>query len=106
MTDGNLNLGGWAIDDIEIPGKPLDDAESDNGWTTSGFVRSTNVVAQRFMVQVLRFGDHPTVDRRLIDNGQLALDLDQTSDRRILAVTGFAVRTTQPTDFTVTAESR
>ena len=46
------------------------------------------------------------MDRRLIDNGQLTLDLDQTSDRRILAVTGFAVRTTQPTDFTVTAESR
>jgi immune inhibitor A len=108
VTDGNLNLGGWAIDDIEITGQALDDTESDNGWTASGFIRSTNLVAQRFMVQVLRFGDRPTVERHTVDNGLLTLDLDTSGDRRVplLAVTGFAVRTTQPTNFTLTAEAR
>ena len=108
VTDGNLNLGGFAIDDIEIPGRAVDEAESDNGWNASGFVRSTNVVAQRFIVQVLRFADRPTVERRTVDNGQLTLEIDSTADRRppLLAVTGLAVRTTQPAAFTVSAEAR
>jgi bacillopeptidase F (M6 metalloprotease family) len=108
VTDGNLNLGGFALDDIQISGQALDDSESDNGWTASGFVRSTNLVSQRYAVQVLRFGDRPTVDRHAVDNGQLTLDLDTSGDRRapVLAVTGFAVRTTQPVSFSVSAESR
>jgi immune inhibitor A len=108
VTDGNLNLGGLAIDDIEITGLPLDDAEADNGWTVSGFVRSTNVVSQRFIVQVLRFGDRATVDRHVVDNGQLALDLDTSGDRRppLLAVTGLAVRTTQSAPFTLFVDPR
>ena len=106
VTDGNLNLGGWALDDIEIPGQPIDEAESDNGWTTSGFLRSTNIVSQRYTVQVLTFGDQPAVERHAVDSGKLTIDLDTTGARRLLAVTGFAVRTTQPTNFTVTAEAR
>jgi hypothetical protein len=109
VTDGNLNLGGFAIDDIEIPGAAVDEAEADNGWTASGFVRSTNLVSQRFVVQVLRFGgDRPSVARHLVENGQLSFDLDASSDRRppLLAVTGFAVRTTQPVTFNVSVESR
>ena len=108
VTDGNLNLGGLAIDDIEITGLPADDAESDNGWIASGFVRSTNIVSQRFIVQVLRFGDRTTVERHFVDNGQLTLDLDSSGDRRppLLAVTGLAVRTTQPAPFTVIVEQR
>ena len=107
VTDGNLNFGGFAVDDIEIPGVPLDEAETDNGWTTSGFIRSTNIVSQRFLLQVLHFGDRGTVERRAVDNGDVTLDLDTTGDRRtLLAVTGFAVRSTEPVAFTVGAETR
>ena len=108
VTDGNLNFGGFAVDDIEIPGLPLDEAETDNGWTTSGFIRSTNLVSQRFTLQVLHFtGDRPTVERRTVDNGDLTFDVDTTGDRRaLLAVTGFAVRTTEPVAFSVNAETR
>jgi immune inhibitor A len=107
ITDGNLNFGGFAIDDIEITGMPLDDTESDNAWTPSGFVRSTNLVSQRFVVQVLHFGNRATVERHTVENGRITLDLDTSGDRRaLLAVTGFAVRTTEPVAFTVTAESR
>src|SRR5207247_5446779 len=91
-----------------IPGQAVDDTESDNGWVSSGFVRSTNLVGQRFVVQVLRFGDRQTVERHAVENGQLTLDIDTSADRRppLLAVTGFAVRTTQPTNFTLSAEAR
>jgi immune inhibitor A len=109
VTDGALNLHGMAIDDIQVTGVLNDDAESDNGWKADGFVRSTNVVAQRFLVQVLRFtASGTTVDRRSIDAGTLDLDLDTSSDRRapLLAVIGFAVRTTQAVPFSVSAERR
>jgi hypothetical protein len=108
VTDGNLNFGGFAVDDIEIPGLPLDEAETDNGWTTSGFIRSTNLVSQRFAVQVLHFaGDRATVERRTVDSGDLTFDVDTSGDRRALfAVTGFAIRTTEPVAFSVSAESR
>jgi len=108
VTDGNLNFGGFAVDDIEIPGLPLDEAEADNGWITSGFIRSTNLVSQRFAVQVLHFaGDRATVERRTIDNGDLTFDVDTSGDRRaLLAVTGFAIRTTEPVAFSLNAETR
>ena len=108
VTDGNLNFGGFAIDDIQIPGAALDQAEADNGWATSGFIRSTNIVSQRFALQVLHFqGDRATVERRRVDNGQLTFDVDTSGDRRaLLAVTGFAVRTTEPVAFSVSAETR
>jgi hypothetical protein len=108
VTDGNLNFGGFAVDDIEITGFPIDEAETDNGWTTSGFIRSTNLVSQRFAVQVLHFGsDRATVERWSVDKGEITLDLDTAGDRRaLLAVTGFAVRTTEPVAFSVSAEKR
>ncbi|MEK6208383.1 MAG: hypothetical protein AABM32_12155 [Chloroflexota bacterium] len=108
VTDGNTNFGGFAVDDIEIPGLPVDEAEADNGWRTSGFIRSTNLVSQRFALQVLHFtGDRTTVERRTVENGELTFDVDTTGDRRaLLAVTGFAVRTTEPVAFSVSAETR
>jgi immune inhibitor A len=109
VTDGALNLHGMAIDDITITGVLNDDAESDNGWKAEGFVRSTNRVAQRFAVQLLRFTAAGTsVERRTVDAGTLDMDVDTSTDRRppLLAVTGFAVRTTQPVPFTVAVERR
>ncbi|HEV8669827.1 MAG TPA: hypothetical protein VGS01_03725 [Candidatus Limnocylindria bacterium] len=109
VTDGALSLHGLAVDDIAIPGVLNDDAESDNGWTADGFIRSTNVVAQRFVVQLLRFtASGTTVDRRSVDAGTLDLEVDTSSDRRapLLAVTGFAVRATEPVPFSVSAERR
>jgi immune inhibitor A len=108
VTDGNLNLGGFAVDDIEITGLPLDEAETDNGWTPSGFIRSTNLVSQRFALQVLHLGaDRATVERWAVDNGEISFDVDTTGDRRpLLSVTGFAVRTTEPVAFSVSVENR
>jgi hypothetical protein len=109
VTDGALNLHGFAIDDIAISGVLNDDAESDNGWKADGFVRSTNQVSQRFVVQLLRFtASGTTVDRRSVDAGTLDIDVDTSTDRRapLLAVTGFAVRTTEIVPFSVSVERR
>ncbi|HVR88741.1 MAG TPA: choice-of-anchor J domain-containing protein [Candidatus Limnocylindria bacterium] len=109
VTDGALNLNGLAIDDIAIPEIGYsDDAESDNGWTPSGFIRSTNVVKQRFVVQVIRFGATPTVERHFVADGLLELDVDGSTDRKppLLAVTGLAPRTTGPVAFTLRAVAK
>ena len=109
VTDGALSLHGFAVDDIQIPGVLVDDAEADNGWQADGFVRSTNLVAQRYLVQLLRFtASGATVDRRTVDNGSVVFDVDTSSDRKapLLAVTGVAVRTTQPVPFEVAVEKR
>jgi immune inhibitor A len=109
VTDGALSLHGFAVDDLAISGVLSDDAETDSGWKADGFVRSTNAVSQRFVVQLLRFtGSGTTVDRRSVDTGTLDLDVDTSSDRRapLLSVTGFAVRTTQPVPFSVSVEHR
>ena len=109
VTDGALNLHGMAIDDITITGGLNDDAENDNGWKADGFVRSTNVVSQRLVVQLLRFtGSGTSVERRTVDAATLDLDVDTSADRRppLLAVTGFAVRTTQSVPFSVSVERR
>ena len=109
VTDGALNFNGLAIDDIAIPEIGLsDDAEKDSGWTANGFVRSSNVVRQRYLVQVIRFGATPTVDTHVVDAGTLELDVDGSKDRKapILTVSGFAPRTTETAGFTVTASAK
>ena len=109
VTDGALNLNGWAIDDLAIPEIGwTDDAEGDRDWAASGFVRSTNLVRQRFLVQVIRFGATPTVERRIVEDGVLELDVDGSADRRppLVAVTGLAPRTTQTAPFELVTEAK
>ena len=109
VTDQALNLQSFAIDDIEIQGVLSDDVETDAGWTANGFVRSSNVVAQPFAVQLLRFtAAGATVERHIVDSGTLTLDVDTTGDQRppLLAVTGLAVRTTERATFEVAADRR
>ncbi len=106
VTDGALNLHGIAIDDLEIAEIGWrDDAEADGDWKANGFVRSTNVVKQRYVAQLIRFGPRATVERHQAPDGTLEITYDASGDRRapLLAVTAFAVRTTRPATFTLEA---
>ena len=110
VTDEGRALGGFALDDIELSSGFRDDAEAgDAGWSANGFVRSTNVVAERWVVQVIRFAaDRASVTRSVVTDGTLEFDLDASSDRRppLLAVTPFAVRSVEPVPFEVVVEAR
>ena len=104
VTDAALNFDGFALDDVSIPEIGFaDDGENDNGWTANGFIRSSNVVKQRYIVQVIRFGTVPTIERHVVEGGALEVDIDGSKDRKapILAVTAIAPRTTLTTSFTV-----
>lgn len=105
VTDPALNMYGFAVDDIEVPEIGYrDDAEADNGWDAKGFIRSTNTVAVRYVVQVLHFGARPTLERFVAQGGRLEIDVDATNDRGvapILAVTPLAARVTDAVTFDV-----
>lgn len=47
-TDVAVANPGFFVDDIAITGQPLDDAETDPGWTYDGFVRTGSVVTLSF----------------------------------------------------------
>ena len=109
VTDGALDFNGLAIDDIAIPEVGFsDDAEQDNGWVANGFIRSSNVVKQRYIVQVIRPGATPAVERHVVEDGVLELDVDGSKDRRapILAITAIAPRSTELASFTVSATAK
>ena len=51
ITDDGYNAGGIAVDDIAIPELGFtDDAESDAGWQSAGFVRVANELPQRYFL--------------------------------------------------------
>jgi len=47
-TDVAVANPGMFVDDIAVDGSPLDDAETDFGWTHNGFIRTGSIVSQSF----------------------------------------------------------
>lgn len=111
VTDGALNFNALAIDDVAIPEIGFtDDAEQDNGWIADGFIRSSNIVKQRYIVQVIRPGlsGPSAVERYVVEDGVLELDVDGSKDRRapLLSITAIAPRSTELASFSVSATAR
>ncbi len=62
VTDDAVNAPGLCVDDIQIRELGFsDDAENEHGWRAEGFVRSSNVIPQSFVVRLVRFDDETTV---------------------------------------------
>jgi immune inhibitor A len=47
-TDGATAGTGFGVDDIAITGLPVDDAETEPGWTYAGFIRTDGTIVQSF----------------------------------------------------------
>ena len=63
VSDDAINLDGACIDDVEVPEIGLfDDAETDGLWAAEGFVRTDNVLPQRFGVRIVIVGDNGVVN--------------------------------------------
>jgi len=100
VTDDAYNDPGLCIDDISIPELGYYyDTETDGGWTAEGFVRSTNIVPQRWIVQVITFGADTEIRQMdLGETGAGRLELEDFGteiDRAVLAVSAFAPATTE-----------
>ena len=54
ITDDAVYLDGFVVDDLAIPELGyFDDAEEDGGWDARGFVRTDNILAQKYLVQIV-----------------------------------------------------
>jgi immune inhibitor A len=102
VTDEAVNLQGFAIDNIRIPELHFQDTlDSNNGWASSGFIRSNNVLPQHYNIQALLYqGSQFTVSTLTVDlaSGQGTLtipDYGTTVTRVVLIVSAYAAETTQ-----------
>jgi immune inhibitor A len=75
LTDEALNRPGLCVDDISIPelGYSYDVENSDDGWVAQGFVRSDNILPQRYVVQLIRIAA-PNGRRDTLAEGQVTIE--------------------------------
>jgi immune inhibitor A len=101
ITDGAVNGVGFCVDDVAIPELGYaDDAETgDDGWDGEGFIRTDNILSQRFIVQMVEIGDGTQVQRMALDElqqGRLEVrGLGDELDRAVLIISGYAPVTTE-----------
>jgi len=101
VNDLAVNLSGYAIDDIVIPEIGFkDDAESDAGWTSEGWVRTSGFVPQNFIVQLIGYGKNgkTTVARLPVSAGNTgAWDVPLSQLRSaVIVFSATAVKTSEP----------
>ena len=106
VTDDALNDDGLCVDDIAIPEVGLmDDAEADGTWIAEGFIRTTNAVAQSYVVQVIEVGREPQVRQLNLDarnEGELVIQgLGSLWEKAVVVVAPLAPKTSQPAPYTL-----
>ena len=104
ITDDAYNDPGFCVDDISIPELGYAyDAESDGGWEAEGFIRSTNIVPQEWLVQVIAFGADTTVLKMELGDeqaGGLVLeDFGTDTERAVLVISALAPATTETASY-------
>ncbi|NLE75156.1 MAG: hypothetical protein GX605_00195 [Chloroflexi bacterium] len=102
ITDDAQNAPGWALDAIAIPELGFaDNAEQpDSGWEANGFVRCTNWLPQRFVVQVIAFaGQEVQVHPMALDDenrGEFSLQgLGGPVERAVVVISALTPVTTE-----------
>ena len=93
ITDGAIHKAGLALDALSIPELNFDDSfeSEDPTWEAAGFVRSSNVLPQEFILQLLELGDKPRIQRLWLDSeGQetWSIPLSNEMNKAVLIVSG------------------
>jgi immune inhibitor A len=71
VTDGAVNQVGFCVDDVAIPELGyFHDAGGDEQWVAEGFIRTDNILPQRFLVQLIVLGPEVRVQRMELDEAQ------------------------------------
>ncbi len=110
LTDEAVAGAGFALDDVAIPeiGYADDVEGGDGGWEAAGFVRTNDLVPQRFLVLLIGLGDTVTVERlevRESGTTEWTVELDSEGWREaVLVVSGLAPLTTYPAPYRLTIE--
>jgi hypothetical protein len=110
VTDDAINHSGWLIDDISIPELSYSyDGESGTGeWQSNGFIYSDNLVSQRYLVQLITFGqqmDVAVIELDEAQSGRVELyGLGDAIDSAVLVVSALAPVTTEVASYEYTIE--
>ncbi|MFQ5577014.1 MAG: DUF6055 domain-containing protein, partial [Anaerolineae bacterium] len=110
ITDDAVNLPGFAVDDIAIPqlGYSHTAEQGDGGWEARGFIRTDNVLPQRFTVWAIEMpsAGPPVVAQIPLNRsnaGQFTFGgLGTTVERAVLIISPQAPVTTIPARYTYT----
>jgi immune inhibitor A len=101
LTDNATALQGFALDQIRIPELHFqDDVTTDNGWMSSGFIRTHNILPEHYQVQALVYtGSTFTVQAMNVDlasaKGTLTIpSFGGQVTRVVLVVSAYALDTT------------
>jgi hypothetical protein len=112
ITDDAVHCQGLALDDIQIPQLGFTDtAASDNGWQASGFIRSPNLLPQRYIVQAVVYpagGGTPSIQPVAVDaqTGRATFTFARFGavDHITLAVAAVAPATVVPAQYQLSAQ--
>jgi hypothetical protein len=112
LTDGAVTGTGFALDDVAIPeiGYTDDAEDGDGGWQTVGFVRTNDLVPQRYMVLLIGLGDTASLQRLPLQDDQtgewtVLLGKDELREA-VLVVSGLAPLTTHPAPYRLEIEAK
>jgi immune inhibitor A len=108
VTDDVGNGPGWAVDSIQVPEIGFsDDAESDvPGWVAQGYQRIEGPLPQRFIVQLLEFGNQLTVRQVPMDASNRAQVDIGGANRTVIVVSGATDGTTEPAAYRYSVSGR
>jgi immune inhibitor A len=109
ITDDAVNHVGFCVDDIAIPELGyFDDVEGQGQWIAEGFVRTDNILPQRFLVQLIELGTDVKVRRMELDEAQsgrlVVQDLGKRVERAVLVVSAWAPVTTELASYEYSVE--
>jgi immune inhibitor A len=113
VTDEGYNRPGLAIDDIRIPEIGYNDnAETDNGWTATGFIRIGSRIPQKWFVALIEKGSPNRVrEMTIAADGTGSIDLGGLGSasrirEAILVIAPLAPKTTELARYTVTIKKK
>ena len=105
ITDDAYNRPGWAIDDVTIPELGLNDdiENAASVWDAKGFIRSDNVLPQKYIVQIIEQGATTRIRRVTLDaqnRGYYTIaGFGKDVTKAVLVISAFAPTTTELTEY-------
>jgi hypothetical protein len=111
VTDGSTHGEGWAIDDVAIDDIGFSDPDnSDQSWTTDGWVRIDAPLPQSWIVRLIAErddGEPVVIDADVAPGGTGSMEFDATGLHDVvLAVAGATEGTHQRSPYTLTLSRR
>jgi len=113
ITDDAVNYPGLFIDDVSIPeiGYSADFETDDGGWVSEGWIRTDNLLYQRWLIQIIEGGRRGVEVRRMEigpdGTGAVAIDgLGRNGKSAVLVISAMAPVTTEVAPYRYTIEPR